>query len=1612
MSPDLFYERQRIDTVRQLRVGWGASTELGVGTETREHVVIRRLDLSITRLWSMDWLIHELEVIASSNLSHQVTTRIASTSADEAVLVRPYVRGRDILEWSGLQPRQSIDRQLQLMCDLFFAVVELHHLGIAHGGLKPANVIVADDSAHLVLLDAGVTRTQLAAAMHTPDSADSRFTPREPAGLPHRTIGFAADIFAAGRVLLEIIAERNRTTSSLMRSGAADWHTTSQRLAHTLDMVGVPPVLRPIFLKLLDPVPEQRYENAEDVLAALEAVVATRTDGAPRVATHSDEAFPYVEPPLVGRHAELDMLKSCIDMNATNDAGRAGSVMCISGESGIGKSRLLDAVTKYAEQAGLAVLRGGATDYAAQQPLGLFAEPFRGIVTHLRENPTEADRVGREMGELLGPAIELVPGLIGIYSGGPATGFAGSGLGDRSVATASTAIARLLEAVFTASRPGLLLVDDCQWADDLSWQVLAKVTSKKLSESTAPLHFSLICSCRPEAIAQMRSWSIDGLAFLELLPLSSSETEEIVRSFGEHLPDKIGPYVIKYSEGNPLDALSVLRALIDSSALTRTGDQWTVDEEGMRSLPLLSQSRPSDASGVDGEARTDIFVATRLDLLSHNTRQAIHQAAIFGRQFSAALLCRALEMNAVKTEYLLREGVERGILRRVAGADEEGFEFTHDRLREAVLRSLSQEQRRDLHRRAADVLRGPCAERSDYEIAYHLHHCGQVTSAVPYALRAGEAGLRQHALDVAESNFEIAEAGLQSLRSVDDHDKLRIYEGLGTVQMLLGSYDLAAEKLSSAYDVAQSLPGLESARVATLLSELAFKTGRFEDAAAWTRQGMHDLGLRTPRWCCTAVLSSLVELGILLLGWVARRGRPATLHAGSERARLAARIYHRLGYEWWFVKSPTWIRWAMLRGLRFARAGGNTRERAYAFGMVGVAIGGTVPFLGPVTDRFTMRSLRMCQAADDEWGVAHAQHFRGFMLQAAARYDEAIEAFDAAIAAFDTLGDRWEQLSATWQKALCLMRRGKLHEAGVIARETYWEAKRIGDRIGAGMALAVWVRCLPGDVAPETIVREIRQTNSDDHHTIAMLQAARGWRLLHSNHYEHAAHAFTKAEESIRTAGIKNHFLAFVIGSHLHVLRLRHEATPAWWAGTRRNRAKDARRQLARALRWAVIFPSERAAVLREWAMMSISRGHTWRGQLILCMAARSASEASADGDLAACSSVADLAWIKSRRGQLGRLPAVSEPCRLLGIRVDRGIVEAVSPRAMPTGGDSSHHRALLDAVNSIVASDDAEDVLAKLRDATIATTTARRVEISRLPGHVDRLSLARTSSAPPPGPPPEDPLSGAESRGMKRTERVVKQVIAGGHHASSIIAAFPLGDAAHHEPTLEVLAALASAVIDRGKLRRESIERIVEVQEAERGRIARDLHDEFGHLFAAIMDRLSALNTVEDASIRSIELDMRKMVRQGISSARAVAWSLRPSGLEDLGLLGCIEQFVEDCLHSFPVSIELSAPQRLCPISLAAETAIFRIVQEALTNVGRHSHATHASVLLVSSGESLRVVIEDDGIGFDMGLAGQRRSLGLIGMRERTQLIGGRLQIDSRPSHGTTVVVEVPTTR
>ncbi len=222
--------------------------------------------------------------------------------------------------------------------------------------------------------------------------------------------------------------------------------------------------------------------------------------------------------------------------------------------------------------------------------------------------------------------------------------------------------------------------------------------------------------------------------------------------------------------------------------------------------------------------------------------------------------------------------------------------------------------------------------------------------------------------------------------------------------------------------------------------------------------------------------------------------------------------------------------------------------------------------------------------------------------------------------------------------------------------------------------------------------------------------------------------------------------------------------------------------------------------------------------------------------------------------------------------------------------------------------------------------------------------------------------------------------------------------------------AARRDAAAAREQASVEGLRRAVAAQEAERARVARELHDEVGQVLTALAVHLRTLeDEVSTPEARARVEELRGSVGDAARSLRELAVRLRPPGLNERGLTAAIEEQAGR-LREAGIAVDLDLRGLDAALGEDVQTVVFRTVQESLTNIARHSRASSASVLAAADGPHLRVVVEDDGVGFDPEVPSSR--LGLVGIRERCELLGGTLRIESSPGAGTTVAIDLQVPR
>lgn len=211
---------------------------------------------------------------------------------------------------------------------------------------------------------------------------------------------------------------------------------------------------------------------------------------------------------------------------------------------------------------------------------------------------------------------------------------------------------------------------------------------------------------------------------------------------------------------------------------------------------------------------------------------------------------------------------------------------------------------------------------------------------------------------------------------------------------------------------------------------------------------------------------------------------------------------------------------------------------------------------------------------------------------------------------------------------------------------------------------------------------------------------------------------------------------------------------------------------------------------------------------------------------------------------------------------------------------------------------------------------------------------------------------------------------------------------------------------------------KIILAQEEERKRISREIHDGPAQLLANMVLRTEIVERMllkqDFDTVRDEIIDLKHQVRSSLEEMRKVIFNLRPMALDDLGLTPTLRKYVHDFEERTKIRAIFETKGKEQRLSSAMEAAIFRLVQEALTNAAKHAFPTYVGVEITYQAQMLKILVKDNGLGFKVELLEQKNKehshFGLIGMRERVELLEGRMEIESAENEGTKIIIHIPT--
>jgi eukaryotic-like serine/threonine-protein kinase len=686
----------------------------------------------------------EQEARATAGLSHPHIVAIydIGQEGESHYLILEFVDGPNLSGLISSKPNGRCDAAttLRIGSQVCQALECAHSRGILHRDIKPENIMITSDGLPK-LMDFGLARalggpklTQRGVIVGTP-----AYLPPEQALGKHTDA--RSDLYSLGCVLYEMATGRppfpGDDPVKVIFSHINDLPMMPRRIAPE-----IPEALEQVIIKLLSKDPDKRYQSAGELSQALKSVIeAAEARPTPlEVSTEEKEveAISTPEPrwaqPLVGREQEIKILRARLDAALRGE----GSLVFITGEAGIGKTRLAYELRSYAKLRGAQCLVGGGYEREGAVPY----QPWSDIIReYIRWAPPLL--LFKAVGAFAPELAKLVPDI-------------GEKLGTIPPPTSAPAVqqhVRLFEAVtqffvnISKEVPLVLFLDDLQWFDEASMGLLHHMVRAITTE-----RLLVVGAYRDLELEEQRSLSrtvaeINRERLFYALPLKRlgfSEVFQIIRqTLGEKVPSELPDLVYGKTEGNPFFVEEVLRSLVEEGAVYPVEKGWGVKDLSQVHVP----------QGIKEVLRK------RLECLDEESNHVLSAAAVIGREFSFPVLGEVTGLDEDRLIDIIEKCLHARLLvdRHVPG--EEVYAFADNQLRDVLYEDISPVRRRRHHLKVGQAVEKVYARKIDdhlESLAYHFLEGNDLSKAVDYSQKAGDKAKRLFAYDQARRHYETA----------------------------------------------------------------------------------------------------------------------------------------------------------------------------------------------------------------------------------------------------------------------------------------------------------------------------------------------------------------------------------------------------------------------------------------------------------------------------------------------------------------------------------------------------------------------------------------------------------------------------------------------------------------------------------------------------------------------------------------------------------------------------------------------------------------------------------------------------------------------------------------
>ncbi|WP_145177499.1 ATP-binding protein [Rubripirellula lacrimiformis] len=1075
-------------------------------------------------------------------------------------VVYPYTEGVSLSSKFHKAPLSAAEA-MGLARDLLDGLDHIHRIGCIHRDIRPSNIIVRPDGRSVLCGYVPLWCPELFGKDDLLARECASYTSPELSGIIDHDICESSDLYSVGYVLYAALTGETAFDGDV--SEILYQHMTADPDASRYPD-DTPDAVIQLIDKLICKEPRDRYQSARAALHDVDAISQALLGDVSFddfVVGAADQRSVIIDPAFVGRDAQVKVLEQTLEDVVV---GKSQKILMTS-ESGMGKTRLLNEVARVASRKRFLVLRGRATEHAAQQPAAVWLQAIDQLVKHLANDPLLLARTMDRMEDYRQEVATAMPQLAKSFGWNISTLSGPDVLGQGRVVSAFRS---LFTGLGTADRSLMITLDDCQWMDDQSFRILIA-----LCEAPSE-HCFLFAVARPdEGISNKLQSEVEVSQKLSLGPLTPHAVKQLAESMAGQLPDVAIEVVQRFAEGSPFMAAAVLRGLVESDALRSVDKVWQVDHD------QLSSFQTADGAG-------DILV-DRLSRLPDDARNILAVAAVIGREFSLDIAADLVGISVADAHNAIHPA---RMQRLVWSRPDRVLSFVHDKIREAILEELSTATIKTAHGQIGRYLEAN-EPHEFFRLAYHYDAADMHQQALPNAIHAAKIARNSFSLVSAQEQLQIAVRALH--HSTGEH-QLFIEMMMSEVLLLQGEYDTAEEWLDRADKSVDS--SKDQARVLLRRGELWFKRGNKDQAVECFEASLRQL--QQP------VCSTPIQLGWNLAIEGGRQLRNSLFPSlcgkrqidPSEQDQMSLSLYSQIAHAYWYTRNKYFTLWAHLRGMNAAEEYHPTRFLAQTYSEHAPVM--TLVRWEKRGIQYASRSLEIRKSLGDVWGQGQSRNFLSILLYSFSRYEACIDQARQAVDVLERTGDYWEVHIARYQLAASLYRMGKFDEAVELSQVNYQSAIKRGDFQATGNIIDVWVRAASGNVPVVLIDLELSRDVIDAQRTCQVL-IAKGVHDFYHDRFSEAAASFEKAVLVAQKTKVKNSYVSPAHAWMCSALRRKLETTVVRNVATRRQAVKRLYRTAKKAVSISKEFTNDRPHALREFAAVLAISGKQRKSRLM-----------------------------------------------------------------------------------------------------------------------------------------------------------------------------------------------------------------------------------------------------------------------------------------------------------------------------------------------------------------------------------------------------------------------------